>query len=276
MKKILVTTDFSANSKAGLKFAIQLSLQEKVKLTFFHSYYIMKPTSWDNKKFKEYEDAEVEKLHTQMKKFVESVYMSMSVEVINPDCVLSRSVSTDSNIVSYATKNQFDFICISTRGAGTFKKLFGTNTSTVIKQSKIPVISVPFNFKQSKISSILYASDLEGIDTELKSVVTFNSSIKAKIELLHFDFPAGLYLKEKLMNEANKKYAKHNISLHLSSIKHADGFISNLETAVKKSKPSLLIMFRHPKKNIFDKIFAPSYSAEFSFVSKVPLLVISK
>jgi len=276
MKKILVTTDFSANSKAGLKFAIQLSLQEKVKLTFFHSYYVMKPTSWESSKARSFEIAEVEKLQNQLEKFVASVYKSMELNDPNAECVLGRSVSADKNIVEYAKKNHFDFVCISTRGAGAVKKLFGTNTSTIIKNSMIPVISVPSSYKHEKISTILYATDLDELQEELKLVVNFNKSLKAKIELLHFDFPAELHLKEKIMTAAKKKYSKQNISLHLANLDIASSFVSNMESAVKRSKPSVLIMFRHAKKNIFDKIFAPSYSAEFSFVSKVPMIVFAK
>lgn len=276
MKKILVTTDFSTNSKAGLKFAIQLSLQEKVELTFFHSYYVMKPTSWESSRAKAFETAEVNKLQSQLEKFVASVYKSMSLDGANAQCVLGRSVSPDSNIVDYAAKHHYDFICISTRGAGAIKKIFGTNTSTVIKKSKIPVISVPFNYKPEKIESILYASDLNGLDKELKTVIEFNKSIKAKIELLHFDFPAEHHVKEKLMTDAKKKYSKQNISLHLANLNIGNSFVSNLEGAVKKSKPSLLVMFRQTQKNIFDKIFVPSYSTEFTFISKVPMIVYAK
>jgi nucleotide-binding universal stress UspA family protein len=276
MKKILVTTDFSSNSKAGLKFAIQLSLQEKVQLTFFNSYYVLKPTSWESKRVKAYEMAEVEKLQLQLEKFVASVYKSMSLDGSGANCVLSSAVAPDGNIVDYAKKNKYDFICISTRGAGVIRKIFGTNTSTVIKKSKVPVISVPFNYKPEKIESILYASDLDGLDSELKTVINFNKSIKAKIELLHFDFPAEQHLKEKIMTDAKKKYSKQNISLHLANLNIANSFVSNLEGAVKKSKPSVLVMFRHIQKNIFDKVFVPSYSTEFTFISKVPMIVFSK
>ena len=276
MKKILVTTDFSANSKAGLKFAIQLSQQEKVQLTFFHSYYVMKPTSWERGRAKAFESEQVNKLQLQLEKFVAGVYKSMSLDVKKLDCVLSSSVTTDSNIVEYAAKNHYDFICITTRGAGTLRKIFGTNTSTVIKKSKVPVISVPYNYKPQRISAILYASDLDGLDNELKTIISFNKFIKAKIELLHFDFPAELHLKEKMMSDVKKKYFRQNINLHLENINIASSFISNLEGAVKKSKPSLLVMFKHAQKNIFDKIFIPSYSADFSFISKVPMLVFNK
>lgn len=276
MKKILVTTDFSANSKAGMKFAIQMSLQEKVKLTFFHSYYLMRPTSWNDDKFKTYEKEEVSKLQNQLAHFVGSVYASMGVSYKSVECVLSDAVNADSNIRDYAHKHKYDFICISTRGAGKIKKIFGTNTSTVIKSSKVPVISVPSNYKVEKLTDILYASDLEDLDKELKIVLEFNKSLKAKVELLHFDFPAELQLKEKIMTDAKKKYSKQRINLHLANVNISQSFIDNMELAVKKSRPSLLIMFRHTKKNIFDKIFVPSYSAEFSFSSKVPLLVFGK
>ncbi len=276
MKKILVTTDFSANSKAGLKFAIQMSLQEKVKLTFFHSYYLMRPTSWGNEKFKAYEKEEVSKLQNQLAHFVGSVYSSMGVSYKSVECVLSEAVNVDNNIRDYAHKNKYDFTYISTRGAGKIKKIFGTNTSTVIKSSKVPVISVPSNYKVEKLTDILYASDLEDLDKELKIVVEFNKSLKAKVDLLHFDFPAELEAKEKMMTDAKKKYSKQRINLHLANVNISQSFIANMELAVKKSRPSLLIMFRHTKKNIFDKIFVPSYSAEFSFTSKVPLLVFGK
>ncbi len=36
MKKILVTTDFSANSKAAIRFAIQLASQSDTALPFLH------------------------------------------------------------------------------------------------------------------------------------------------------------------------------------------------------------------------------------------------
>ena len=40
MKKILVTTDFSAASKSAIRFAIQWSTQQKLQLVFMHVLYI--------------------------------------------------------------------------------------------------------------------------------------------------------------------------------------------------------------------------------------------
>ena len=46
MKKILVTTDFSANSKAGVRFAIQLASQIKCELIFYHILETLKSNAW--------------------------------------------------------------------------------------------------------------------------------------------------------------------------------------------------------------------------------------
>ena len=276
MDKILVTTDFSSNSKAGLRFAIQLSSQHKYQLTFFHSYYIMKPTSWSDERSAAYEKLEAEKIKKKLNLFVESVYKNIRIVARNIKCVIKSSVFTDGNIREYAHENKFNFICISTRGAGTVQKIFGTNTSNLINHSTVPVIAIPHNYHPSKITSILFASDLINLEKELKKVVVFTKPLKAKVELLHFHYPAEITNNKKMMNEAVKKFSKHNIKLHLENINLAETLITNIEAAIKKSRPSMMIMFTEQNRSFFDKIFLSGNSAEYSFNAKVPMLVFNK
>jgi nucleotide-binding universal stress UspA family protein len=56
MEKILVTTDQSSNSKAAIRFAIQLAKQRKAELIILHIYHNIKPFSWSERIFEEYED----------------------------------------------------------------------------------------------------------------------------------------------------------------------------------------------------------------------------
>lgn len=276
MDKILVTTDFSSYSKAGLRFAIQLASQHKYELTFFHSYYLMKPSSWDDATFEAYEKEESDKIQKMLNQFVESVYKSMGVVSKNKKCVIKSSVFTDSNIWEYANENKFSFICISTRGAGTVKKIFGTNTSNLINHSAVPVIAIPHNYHPRKITSILYASDLINLENELKKVVEFTKPLKAKVELLHFHYPAEITINQKMMEVAVKKIFKLNIKLHLEDINLTETLISNIESTIKKSKPSMMIMFTQQNRSFFDKIFLSSNSSEYSFHAKIPLLVFNK
>ncbi|TRX33211.1 universal stress protein [Flavobacterium sp. ZT3R18] len=276
MDKILVTTDFSSNSKAALRFAIQLASQHKFELTFFHSYYIANLTSLSNPAFADYERKESNKIQKKLNQFVESVYRDMDVVSINKKCVINSAVLTDSNIREYAQENRFNFICISTRGSGKLKKIFGTNTSSLIAHSIVPVIAVPHNYSRSEIKSVIYASDLVNLENELEKVIDFTKPLKAKVEILHFNYPAEITTNKNTIDQLVKKNSRHNIKLHIENVNLADSLISNIEAVIKRSKPSMMIMFTQQNRSFFDKIFFSSNSANYSFNAKVPLLVFNK
>ncbi len=276
MNKILVTTDFSPKSKAGLRFAIQLASQHKYELTFFHLYHIMKPTSWSDATFEAYEKKETDKIEKNLNQFVDLVYKSIGIPSKNKKCEIRSSFHTDSNIREYAQKKKFSLICISTRGAGKLEKIFGTNTSNLITHSTVPVIAVPHNYRTSKITSILYASDLVNLKNELKKVVAFTKPLKAKVELLHFNYPSEIAISKNIMNKAVKKISKNGIKLHRKNINIDKSLVSNIETVVRQSKPSMMIMFTKQNIGFFEKLFLSSNSAEYSFNTKVPLLVFNK
>ena len=276
MDKILVTTDFSSNSKAGLRFAIQLATQHKYDLTFFHSYYIMKPTSWNDETSAAYEKVEANKIQKKLNQFVESVYKKIGISSKNNKCIIKSSVYTDSNIKEYAQENKFNFICISTRGAGTIRKIFGTNTSNLINHSTIPVLAIPHNYRVSKITSILYSSDLVNLERELKNVVAFAKPLRAKVELLHFTSPLETIIDSKIIQNAVKKLSKYDITLNIKNTDFIETLLANIKAAIKKTKPSMMIMFTQQNRSFFEKIFLSSKSAEYSFNAKVPLLVLNK
>jgi len=57
--KILVTTDLLTNSKAGIRFALQLALQYQCELTFFYAYHLKK-TTWNDTTYNSFTDSEKE------------------------------------------------------------------------------------------------------------------------------------------------------------------------------------------------------------------------
>jgi nucleotide-binding universal stress UspA family protein len=276
MKKMLVTTDFSPNSKSGLRFAIQLASQHEYELTFLHVYYIMKPSSWHEKTFTEYEKRQVEKIQRDLNRLVDSVYKSMKISSSGNKCILLKSIHTDKGIREYAAKNKFSLICISTRGAGNIKKYFGTNTSNLITFSEIPVIAVPAKHRNTKINYILYASDLSNLEKEIKQVVNFAKPLKAQVELLHLNSPTEIITDTKIIETAVKKFSKYDVKLHLENCNLVETFILNIESAIAASKPSMLDMFTVKNRTFFQRLMKPSKTEEYSFNPKVPLLVFNK
>ena len=276
MKKILVTTDFSDKSKAGLLFAIQLAAQNKYDLTFFHVYHILTPTAWNFVQIEKYEKEQVEIIQDKLNVFVEEIYRSLLLSKSNKKCVIKSAVFPQSVIMEYAAENKFDFICISTRGAGKLERFLGTNTANLINHSDVPVIAVPYNYKKSKITSILYASDLTNFEKEIKSVVAFAKPLKSTIELLHFTSPLETIIDPKVIEIAVKKLSKFEVKLNIKNTDFVKSMVANIETAIKKTKPSIVIMFTEQNRSLFQKIFLSSKSAEYSFNAKVLLLVFNK
>lgn len=276
MQKILVTTDLLEDSKAGMQFAIQLSIQNDAQLTFFHSFYILKPTSWNDKDVNIFENEEENKLQKQLNTFVDEVYKEMNVVNENKRCVIDSSVVTDSEIVEYAQSHDFDFICISTKGAGTFQRFFGTNTSHIITHSLIPVIAVPQNYHNAPISSILYASDLLHLEKELPKVVNFAKMFDANINILHINYATDANNKKIKANKLISEYNNSKIHLNIVDAGFTESLITNIEAMIDEIRPSILVMFTEQHRNFFEKMFLASKAAGYSFNAKVPLLVFHK
>ena len=183
MKKILVPTDFSANSKSGVRFAIHWASQQKIELVFVNVLYILRVTRWSDAYFAKYAAQEEKLCRIKFEKFIAGIYRQMNVKVGKYSTVIIEGISADISILDYCRKTSgIDYICISTRGDGKFKKIFGTNTGNLITKSEIPVLAVPQNYKVADIKSILYATDLRNYTTEIEKVVAFAQHLKQKLK----------------------------------------------------------------------------------------------
>ncbi len=276
MKKILVATDLSSNSKAGLRFAIQLASQHKVELTFLHFYFLSKMPTETDEHFANYRKKEQKKILKSLNKFVEAAFEKMDVAAKNYTCVIEESSVAETSIKEYAQSNKFDFICISSTGAGVLKKIFGSVTSYLINHSSVPVIAVPAKYRASKIKTVLYSTDLKNMDEELKQVLGFTEPIKAKVELINFEFPSEILALKQKEKQLSDKLSKKRMNMHFKTFDLTDTLVSNIKRVVKRLKPSVLVMFTQQNRSFFDRIFLSSKSTEYAFESKVPLLVFNK
>ena len=275
-KKILVTTDFSENSKSGLHFAIQLASQHSYDLVFFHTPHILIPTALNNNSMEVYGEEQVKIFEDKLHLFVKEVYENLNVTPSKINCVVKNSIFPQSNIMEYATENGFSYICISTKGAGKAERLLGTNTGKLINNSDVPVIAVPDNYTITPVTCILLASDLIDFKKEIAQAVAFAEPLNAQIELLHLTSAFDRNTNLKAIETAVKAESPYPIHFNLLSRDPDTSIVADIEGAVRKMKPSLLIMFTEQNRSWFKKIFLSSKSAEYSFNAKVPLLVFRK
>jgi nucleotide-binding universal stress UspA family protein len=275
--KLLVTTDFSANSKGAIRFAQTLSKQSsEIEVVFYHAVHFLKPTRWSDQFFNNYKTEEMERLSSELKKFVNTTLGKHKKRFTDIKFVIDTSISTEKDIISYAEKNKIDCICIATQGAGILRKIMGTHTSYIVNNSKIPVMVIPSHYRVKPLKRAIYLSDFENLKKEINKIATISTPLKLNLEVLHYKsmiaeqkkFESNLALFEKPeFKKIKLDISKKNLDLSL---------VERVSKYVSKSKPELLIMLTNREKGFFESIFLPSKTAELTYTTKVPVLVFSK
>ena len=276
MNKILVTTDLSTPSKAGLRFAMQLATQMEVELVFFHCFQALIPTSLHRERIENTMQKQIQEQLVTLEKFVLSLYKSMNLTPGDYRCAVIDDFNPENAILEYAHRNNFDYVCISTRGAGNLRRIIGTNTGNVLLKSSVPVLAIPHTYRARPVIKALYASDLENLDKEISAVSAFTNDLKIRMDLAYFHHPAEIKLDREMMAEMWRKKYKHLNEVYFEQFPLDEDFIGQLNKLVKKVKPSVVVFFTHTNLTWFDKLFSASKSEAFSFVTKVPMLVFRK
>lgn len=168
--------------------------------------------------------------------------------------VVIQSIGASISILDYCRKNKnIDFICISTRGVGKLKRIFGTNTSTLIMQSEVPVLAVPQSYRVSNIKNVMYATDLRNFSEEIKKVIAFALPFRATIDVLHFSWPDEIIFDKKIINMAIKKQYKYTLNINFKEIDPVHSLVENLQNQIKLKKTSVVIMFTDQGRDPFSK-----------------------
>jgi nucleotide-binding universal stress UspA family protein len=275
--KLLVTTDFSVNSKGAIRFALNLAKQSKnIEVVFYHAIHFLQPTKWSIEFFKRYKGEEIGRLSVELEKFVHSVIGKDKAKFADVKYVVDHCISTEKDIIKYAEKNKLDYICIATQGAGMLRKVMGTHTSYIVNNSKVPVLVIPSYYRSKPIKNATYLSDFENLKVELVQISKLSTEISLHLDVLHY---ASIMLNKKKF-EKNKELFKtkefEHINLKVEKNNLERSLVERISKYIQKSKPELLVMFTKRKKSFFEGLFLPSKSAEFTYSTKIPILIFSK
>ncbi len=277
MKRILVPTDFSANSKAGILYAVQLASQSNAWLEFIYTYNLMRPFNWSDVHFERYRMIQKQVYWEALKRFIDDVFASTPIKVGLHSCVVEEGILPDVTIMQYCQNHQkIDYICMSTRGAGKLDKLLGTNTGNLITKSETPVIVVPRNYSIGPIRHLLYATDLKSYEMELKKVLTVACPLAAEVEVLHISCSDSVTPAEEVIVSVFKKYFNYELKLHVKKKYAKHSFVENLRCQLNSIRPAMVIMFVDQNRPFIQRLFQPSNTENLSFDLQIPLLAFKK
>jgi nucleotide-binding universal stress UspA family protein len=277
VRKILVPTDFSEHSKAGLRFALQWLSIEEIELVFIHVLHISRPPEWTDAYYLEYSENKKKNDQERLEQFVAGVFGTMNKKLERYSCVVIEGFSADIAILGYCRRRRdIDFICIATRGAGWTKRWLGTNTGNLITKSKVPVIAVPAAYRVKPFERLIYAADFHHYKKELETVIDFARPLKIPVEVIHFSWPDEARLDKEVIESGVQQEFRYPVQLHIEQNDAVHSLVQNLQKQIDILKPSMAIMFTNQDRSLFEKIFLSSKAEQLSFDLKIPLLVFNK
>lgn len=273
--KILLPTDFSNLSIIPVYYAAKLARKIKAEIILFHAVYLeampRASTSFKSGQLmtamSDNTLADLEELAIKLKEDVgDDLEVSWQMEVGLP---------MEAAVESYVAENKIDLIIMGTKGASGLKKmLMGSNTTAVIANSKIPVITVPEFAYFNNIHKIVYASDLQDVENEIEALLPFARLFDASIHLLHIAQPeAPPSLTPAILEKALiDNYQYPDIAVHFLE---SDNVIETIDAFIAANGANILAMFTH-KPTFFEKLFGQSVTREMAFHSNVALLTMKK
>ena len=277
MERIIATTDFSENSRPGIRFAIQLAQSRNAELILVHVYEVLRATFWTDQVYEQFIERGREAIMRDFPDFVRTTYHSIGLTPpADLKTVAHHNLDPVDGIIEFARQQNASYICIATRGAGLLRKIFGTNTSKLIRLSPVPVICVPGSYQFAPISKIMYASDMKDYSAELSQVVAFARPMNARVELLHIAWSYEMDTDKEALEQELKEQHNYEVQLHYQPNDLDNGLLDQINNAVERSEPSLLVFFTHQDRDLYDRLLLSGNAKDFSFDPTIPMLSIPK
>lgn len=273
MKTILVATDFSQSANNAVDYAAHLAESLQAKLLLFHAYNV--PVIVSEVPIMMPNLEEVEKDSVKRLKHLQSKLKTLLNNAIEIDFYCTCGFAVD-EIKNYTEKHAVDFIILGMQGAGALaEKLIGSVTSTLIHETKIPVICMNHKNHFKPIKKIVFACDLGEFN---------NTHIFEPIKKFVHSFHAKLFI----LNVFNKNHSEPTITEAVAGLKldqlladvnhqlcyvENDDVVDGINEFVKEHAIDLLIMM--PRHHSFlNKLFNEPHTKKMAFHSLVPLMTI--
>lgn len=276
---ILFPTDYSENACNAFQYACYLAEKMNATLTLFHVYQLPVldsnlPMTTSTHRLEEVRVAQLNKLRDFVNNF------KTHATVLPLDKIeLKYEVNTGDflrSIVQMKQQNDFSFIVMGTKGAtNSTVAEFGSNTTSVIEKSSIPVLAIPSEATYKGFENIALAEDFDNSD---KDAISFIKKIKelfgAHLSVLHIAEVEDNANPVRKQNYNEIKYRSiRAVPDSEISIIHGFDKVVALDEFIEENKVNLLAMVVRNQDEEEDRTAKKSLVKEMVLHANVPLIV---
>ncbi|QBZ99064.1 universal stress protein [Flavobacterium sangjuense] len=275
MKKILVPLDFSETSENAFVYAIEMAKLYKAELVLLHTFELpildsqVIPLNYAEM-YDTLELANSDHFKNEMPKLEDIAKEHNAEDIVMNHIIMNGDLI--SCIKEVVRQENVDFVVMGTNGAsGWFDSFIGTNTSSVISDVSVPVLSVAHDAKYHKIETIGFRTRYKEDEIyALNEVLTLAKKMNAKVKCLYVKTVDSDFQGEKI--EYWESIFENEKNLEFFVIPSND-IESTIEDFIANQSIDLLAMVMH-KKNFFTQLFTTSTTQKMSLHSKTPILAL--
>lgn len=270
MKTLLVPVDFSLSAYNALRYAYQLALANHSRLVLLNCYQI--PVGHGNVMI-DFKDILERDSMNGLQDFQERIQSEFGITAVSID-IESHYGYLAEGVDLMLKRTQIDLIVMGTTGASNFvKKIFGSNTSQLLRKVNIPVLAVPVGAEWHGWHHTIFASDFLNDNSSLvfdkfKKLI---NGMKINIDILHvIDKTNVTGSFAKIESKFISDSAREQLEFHYEPANNpVDGILS-----YTKSHPCDLLVMLKRKHGFVEELFSTSATRQMALHSKSPVLLI--
>lgn len=277
MKHILLTTDFSKNSRSAMQYALELYAHFACK---FHVLHVVKSSLFisDDLMHSKPTESIYSELIADAKIELEAFMESLKDGHENPLHSFNIIVDYD-NLVAAINQNiekhQIELIVTGTKGATNFGKvIFGSNTLRIFQRCNVSVLAIPEDCKFKPIKNALFTTKYKSTynKTDLQSLMDLAEHYKFNLDVLH--------ISERDKMDANQQQVQQDLELFFKNLNHQfvfksqKPFLNTVLQYIEQHHIDLFCMMR--KQHTFlEHLFLDHKTEQVAYHVKVPFLMLA-
>ena len=260
MKNILVPIGSTESAKGTLQYAIDFASEINANVFVFRAYSAQSKAG----------------TMINVNAIIEretNLYLRMMVENVDKRNVdvklISAKGSTVDSIDSINNELGIDLIIVGAKSNSIKEEVFlGKTAGSIVKQTDIAVLTIPQNYKYTKVSNVLMAfkSGIVKRETALKPLQFITEKFHTKVNLLLVKTPD--YTEADLKLDTNIESLKSTLTV----TENATTFQGVLEN-LKSHNPDMICVFRR-NRGFFKKLWEKNTILKKEFSTTLPLLIL--
>ncbi|MCG9881643.1 MAG: universal stress protein, partial [Bacteroidia bacterium] len=181
---IVIPTDFSEAANQAMQYALSFAKKIGARVHILHINQVAMvdatmPAETYQMFVQEIEDQTKEQLSNLEETFLKPSGVSYETH--------ARYGFVADEICDFALKNEADLIILGTTGAsGAAEILFGSNASSVVSKTQVPVMVIPKNITYKNLSRIVYATDYNEPEfPAMMRLIYFEEQYDCPLDIVH-------------------------------------------------------------------------------------------